>query len=518
MVPASVLHDFKTLARSLHPLITIETVEEERTEALLFAAAVELRQPLFDWSVTHGLCRVETAPSARVAAGPRGTAVPGRATGTAPVFIYGTTDPLGVLRHIETLTLTALFHVKDFGPHLTSPAVTRAFRDVMRRFAVTRSTIVLTGQVLKLPDELASIAVPLHLSLPDEQELAGMVRTLVSSLRARDRVTVSLTPDDERAFVRALTGLTLNQARQTLAYAALEDGKLDATDIGTLVRRKVEVVRESGLLEYFPVEDNTHELGGFASLKRWLERVQVGFSDEAQALNLRPPRGVLIVGVQGCGKSLSAKVIARSWRLPLLKLDAGSLYDKFIGESEKNLRRALSLAESMAPVVLWIDEIEKGFSTSDSDSDGGVSKRLLGGFLSWLQERRSQVFVVAVANDILALAPELLRKGRFDEIFFVDLPNQPEREAIVRIHLALRRQDPAKFDLTALGLATEGFSGAELEQAVVSALYRALHRKVDLDTSLLVEEIEGTVPLSVSRREDLEAVRVMARDRFVPVR
>jgi len=508
LVSASALHDFKTLAQSLHPLITIETVEEERTEALVRAAAAELRVPIFEWSVTRGLRRFES-----------GRPAPGSGrTGATDLATHGTTDPLGVLRHIETLSVTGVFLLKDFGPHLTSPPLVRAFRDVVRRFAATRSTIVITGQSITLPQALASVAVPVALSLPDEREITAMMATLLRSLRSRNQIKVSLGPDDERDIARALRGLTLNQARQTLAYAALDDGTLDASDIGTVLKRKAELVRESGLLEYFPVEDNTHELGGFAGLKGWLERARLGFSSEAQALNLKPPRGVLIVGVQGCGKSLAAKVIARSWRLPLLKLDAAGLYDKFIGESEKNLQRALRLAESMSPVVLWIDEIEKGFSTSGSDSDGGVSKRLLGSFLNWLQEHRAPVFVVAAANDVFGLPPELLRKGRFDEIFFVDLPDQRERESIFAIHLSFRRQDPAAFDLAALALTTDGFSGAEIEQAVVSGLYRALHGKTTLSTALLLEEISGTVPLSISRREDLDSLRSMARDRFVPVR
>jgi len=513
MVPASALHDLKTLAQSLHPLITIETLEEERTEALVRVAAAELRVPIFEWSVTRGLRRVETRSQA-----PAATTPGSRPAAAEALAVHGTADPLGVLKHIETLTVTAVFHLKDFAPLLTGAPLVRAFRDVVRRFATTRSTIVITGQRIALPEELAAVAVPLELSLPTEQEIAVMMHALLRSLRSRHQAKVSLGPEDEQAVARALRGLTLNQARQALAYAALDDGCLDAADIGTLLRRKADIVGESGLLEYFPVEDNTHELGGFANLKRWLERAQVGFSEEARALNLQAPRGVLIVGVQGCGKSLSAKVIARSWRLPLLKLDAGSLYDKFIGESEKNLRRALSLAESMSPVVLWIDEIEKSFSASGSDADGGVSRRLLGTFLNWLQERRAQVFVVAAANDVFGLPPELLRKGRFDEIFFVDLPDPDEREAILRIHLALRRQEAARFDLPALARASEGFSGAEIEQAIVSALYRALHAKTALDTPVLLEEMGQTVPLSVSRREDLDRLRELARDRFVPVR
>jgi SpoVK/Ycf46/Vps4 family AAA+-type ATPase len=227
---------------------------------------------------------------------------------------------------------------------------------------------------------------------------------------------------------------------------------------------------------------------------------------------------VLLVGVQGCGKSLAAKVIAREWGMTLLKLDAGRLYDKYIGESEKNLRRALDLAQSLAPVVLWIDEIEKGFAVSGGDGDGGVSRRLLGSFLTWMQERRDGVFVAATANDVFALPPELLRKGRFDEIFFVDLPDAAERDAIFRIHLGLRRQEAAQFDLDALVGASDGFSGAEIEQAVTSALYRALHRKITPGTQVLLEELAETVPLSVSRAEDLARLRATAAGRFVPVR
>ena len=514
MIPADTLHDLKTLAQSFHPLITLETVEEERVEALLQRAAAELRVPIFEWSVTRGLHRVTPAatPSRLAPAGDRTAAV-----GSALTNIHGTADALGVLRHIETLSVTALFHLKDFSPHVNSAAVVRAFRDVVRRFSTTHSTVIVTGEQIRLPEELVSIAVPVHLSLPSESEITEMMRTLARSLRARDRVKVSLSADDERVVARTLSGLTLNQARQALAYAALDDGELTVKDIATLQRRKAEVVRETGLLEYFPVEDNTHELGGFARLKEWLDRAEAGFSDDARALNLPAPRGVLIAGVQGCGKSLAAKVIARTWHLPLLKLDAGRLYDKYIGESEKNLRHALSLAESMAPVLLWIDEIEKSFSTSGSEIDGGVSRRLLGMFLTWLQEHRAPVFVVAVANDVFSLPPELLRKGRFDEVFFVDLPAHLEREAIFRIHLSRRRQDVARFDLAALAAATEGFSGAEIEQMVVSALYRALHQKTQLDTPALLDEARGTVPLSVSRREDLDHLRALARERFVPV-
>ncbi len=310
-----------------------------------------------------------------------------------------------------------------------------------------------------------------------------------------------VTDADLQPLVGALRGLTLNQARQAVSHALLRDGTLNTEAIGTVLQRKAEAISESGLLEYYPVQDNRFELGGFGNLKNWLQRAAVGFTEQARALNLTPPKGILLVGVQGCGKSLAAKVIAREWALPLLKLDMGRLYDKYIGETEKNFRKAISLAESIAPTVVWLDEIEKALGTvGGGEGDGGVSRRVFASFLTWLQDKKQEVFLVATANDLSVLPPELLRKGRFDEIFFVDLPNEEEREAILTIHLRLRKQDPQAFRLEEIVSASDGFSGAELEQAVVAALYRALHQKRSLDTELLLEELRQTVPLSVSRK------------------
>jgi SpoVK/Ycf46/Vps4 family AAA+-type ATPase len=314
--------------------------------------------------------------------------------------------------------------------------------------------------------------------------------------------------------------MTLHQARQVITHCVVEDGKLTAGDVQKILDRKIQAVKDGGLLEYYPLEDNRFELGGFANLKAWLERAKTGFSKEAKALNLTPPRGILLVGVPGCGKSLAAKVIARQWQLPLLKLDAGRLFDKFIGESEKNFRKAVEMAESLAPIVLWIDEIEKAMVAGggSGEADSGLSRRLFGAFLTWLQEKKQEVFVVATANNLATLPPELLRKGRFDEIFFVDLPDDREREAIWKIHLALRRQDPAAFDVEKVVSASDGFSGSEIEQAVVASLYRALHQKRPLTTDLLIEELGQTVPLSVTRLEDIDQLRETARGRFVNVR
>ena len=492
MPHADATHDLEALVRSRHPIVTIDTVEEERVDNLLQAVASALHMPLFTWTVTHGLQRV----------GGEGA-------------IYGTANPQVLVRHLATLTVRGIFHLKDLHVHLHDATVARGLRDTAQAFLRSGSTAVLSGESIHLPGELAREAIPFVLHLPDRGELQLVVHQILRSLKRQHEITVTLGPDGMESLLQALSGLTLNQARQAVAWAVLDDNALTAEDIPRLLRRKGEAVREGGLLEFYPPEDNTFELGGFDRLKAWLERARVGFTSEARALGLPAPRGILIVGVQGCGKSLAAKAIAHAWKQPLLKLDAARLYDKFIGESEKNLRKALDFAEAIAPSILWIDEIEKGFAAG-GEADAGLSQRILGSFLTWLQEREASVFVAATANDVMALPPELLRKGRFDEIFFVDLPEAAEREAIFRIHLLLRRQDPATFDLGALTAASEGFSGAEIEQAITAGLYRALHDRQRLTTAMLCEEMRGTQPLSVSRREDVERLREMARGRFVP--
>jgi hypothetical protein len=492
---ATSVHDVRMLILSFHPLLALETAEEERVESLLAEVAEQTRLTRFEWSLTRGLVRAGETQA-----------------------IAGTPDPLMLLRHVEGLTIEAIYHLKDFAPHLAQPAVARKLREVAQRFANTRSALVLSGTAIELPSELESLAVRYELALPDREELQEVLRTVIASLKKSAQIEVALGPEALDGLLAALSGLTLNQARQAIAHAALDHGRLGADEVAAIGARKAERLEGTGPLEYFPAEDNRFELAGFATLKSWLERARTGWSVEARSLHLSPPRGILLVGVQGCGKSLAAKATARAWRLPLLKLDAGRLYDKYIGESERNLRRAFAQAEAMAPVVLWIDEIEKSFGGAGSEQDGGVSRRLLGSFLTWLQEKPAGVFVVATANDVFALPPELVRKGRFDEIFFVDLPGADERRAIFEIHLRLRTQEPKEFDLDELVARSEGMSGAEIEQAVIASLYRALHEKRALDTDTVVLELESTVPLSVSRREDVERLRALARERFVPVR
>jgi MoxR-like ATPase len=493
--PTSV-HDLRTLVLSRYPAILVESTEEERARALLTAVAAQVNLPLYDWTVTKGL-------------GPAGH----------PNGLPGSQTPLGGLANLADVRTEGLFVLYDFVRHLGDAVVARKFRDLLERFASpsTMSTIVLVGHGGELPADIRPSVVTYELTPPTRDDYRSVVAAVSESLLATARAKVTLTPADHDAFAGALAGLTLNQARQLLARVAIDDGVLSAEDLPRVAEFKAAALRDDGLLEYFPAEDNPTELGGFAKLREWLDRAALARSPEAEKLNLPAPGGVLLVGVQGCGKSLAAKFIARVWRQPLLKLDAARLYDKYIGETEKNLRRAIDTAESLAPVVLWLDEIEKALSVSGGSEDGGVSQRLLGSFLTWLQEKRADVFVVATANDISRLPPELLRKGRFDEIFFVDLPSSTEREQILRIHLGLRKVDPATFDLAALAAASDGFSGAELEQAVIAGALRALQASKPFDTAAVLAELQATVPLSVSRAEDVKALREWASGRFVPV-
>lgn len=496
---ASAVHDLKTLVLSFHPAIAINSPEEDRIERLLDAVADDLGLAVYTWTMNRGLVR---KPS------------------TEQESHRTTADPAALLAHLEGLKVDAIFVLKDLARHLGDPGVARAFRDVTSAYAHRCATLVVTGAGHSFPPDLDREVVHFELALPSAKELGDVIDIVLDSMNDRVPTRVDLDPEEREEVLRALQGMTLNQARQAVARAMLSDGSLCAADIPALLETKAAALGDDGVLEYYPAEDNAFDLGGFERLVQWLERARIGFSPEAAALNLAPPKGLLLVGVQGCGKSLAAKWVAREWSLPLLKLDAGRLYNKYIGETERNLRRAIAVAESMAPAVLWIDEIEKAFAGSKVgvDQDGGVSQRVLATFLTWLQEKQSEVFVVATANDVLVLPPELLRKGRFDEIFFVDLPDVQERVAIFEIHLQQRKQNPALFDLAALAAATDGFSGAEIEQVVIASLYGALHQQQLLDTTLLLEEAARTRPLSVSRREDIDRLRSMASERFVPVR
>ncbi|MEM8604609.1 MAG: AAA family ATPase, partial [Cyanobacteria bacterium P01_H01_bin.121] len=346
------IREIQNLVSSFHPVIVIETVEEERVHDLLMAATKDMQMAMFEWSIAQGLGRVAgsfDAPWVNEYAPP----------GTIQASTFeNTAEPLPLLKHMADMSLKALFWLKDFAKYFDEPVITRQFRELVQRFAENRAAIVITGDTVELPPEINHAAVYFNLKLPEQDELHKAVLEVVRGLKFKRRIQVNISEQDLVVLVQALSGMTLQQARQVLAYAALEDGQLTAADVRQILHRKSQVIRAGSLLEYYPLDEVEAELGGFAGLKRWLDQVRVGFSAKARALNLQAPKGILIVGIQGCGKSLAAKAIAKGWRLPLLKLDAGRLFDKYVGESEKNFRQAVALAESMSPTILWIDEIE----------------------------------------------------------------------------------------------------------------------------------------------------------------
>jgi hypothetical protein len=485
-------HELGLLIRSRHPLVVIESVEADRIESLLRLTADGLDIPLMVWSPTRGLGRV----------GLSGT-------------VYETAEARAALAHVASSPLRAIYHFPGLSARLDNDLMLQArLREAVDRSREINTTIFLTGLEVSLPGDLHHLATPFALPGPSEAEFRALLGNLVRDLSDRAHVDVDLTKADFSRLLRHLHGLTLMEAEKILTKALVEDRRLTVEDIQHVIEAKKRVIEREGLLEYYPPEQSLTRIADLAYLKKWLRKRKavVEDPDAAERFGLAFPKGVLLLGVPGCGKSLCAKAVAGEWRLPLLKLDPSRLYNKYIGETEKNLVRAIEAAERMAPVVLWIDELEKAFASGGGD-DSGVSMRVLGSFLSWMQERSGNVFVVATANQIERVPPELLRKGRFDEIFFVDLPGPPVRAEIFEIHLSSRGHESDPFDLGELAHATDGFSGAEIEQVVVSALFSAFSDRSQLTQAALLAEVASTVPLSVTMAERIEAMRTWAKTR-----
>jgi hypothetical protein len=488
------LKDLRLLIQSRYPILYVETHDEERLAQRLAQICGELRMPFLTWSVSQGLQGGET------------------------YSLDETRQPLKLLEQIRAQRGPALYLLRDFHPFLAEPAVVRSLREIAQGELGQLVTVVLCSPAIELPIELRKVAARYRLQLPAPEELRQCVLETFHQLKRGRNLRYGLVEAQLRQLVRNLSGMTLSEARRLVTSCLLDDGALDAADLPKAMAAKIEELAESSVLELQGVDHESVPLGGLRRLREWLHRYQAGYSERARQLGLRPPRGVLLVGVQGCGKSLAAKAIAREWGVPLARLDPSRLFDKYIGESERNLRNALETAEALAPIVLWIDEIEKVFAAGgSSEADAGLSRRLFGSFLTWMQEREGSVFVAATANHIASLPPELLRKGRFDEVFFIDLPDSQARREIFTIHLRLRQQTPETFDLETLVRDSEGFSGAEIEQAVVSALYGLVAEGAPhLTDERLRAEMQRIIPLSRSHREEVATLRRMARERFVP--
>jgi len=488
-----VIKELNLLIRSRHAIICLETVEEERAESLLKHLADSMNLPFFTWALGRGLQRADVGKP-----------------------VYGTTDPKQALDHIEASQFSAIYHFQGLGPLLDDALLRARLVGGARRFTKMEGALVLTGVDVQIPEEARAHTAQVRLPPPSRQDYAKLLQRIYRDLSKRMKITVEMGKHDFSRLLNDLNGLTLLEAEKILTKAMIEDGRLSPDDLQVVIEAKKKIVEREGLLEYFPVEESMADIADLAHLKDWLAKRKtiIDNPERARGMGLSFPKGILLLGVPGSGKSLCAKAVAMEWALPLLKMDPSNLYNKYIGETEKNFKRAMATADKMAPVVLWIDEIEKVLATNDQE-DGGVSLRVLGMFLSWLQDRKGDVFVVATSNDVQRLPPELLRKGRFDEIFFVDLPDQAAREAIFRIHVERRRHDPGRFDLCRLAEAAEGFSGAEIEQVVGAALYTAFSRGEPLTTELLLEECGHTNPLSRTRSEHIHSLRAWAAGRTV---
>lgn len=479
-----------------HPCISILTHEESYALGLVKTAAVQLRRKLWVWSVIGS-----------VHDGMRSDGLP----------ISDTEHPGAALYHFSLRENRSICVMLDLVDHLKDSRTLRVLREVIERFRETGGHLVLIDHRDELPAAVAAHASRFEISFPDEAELESIVVSTLRQFHREKPIDVDITRKDLQTIIRNLRGLTRRQAEQVIIEVVAEDRRFHAGDINRVLARKRQMIHRGGLLEYVETPIDLSEIGGLRRLKRWLKQRENALTDVGTAFGLGAPRGVLMLGVQGAGKSLCAKAIATAWQRPLLRMDPGALYDRYVGESERRLRDALRQTEMMAPIVLWIDEIEKAFASAASRStDGGLSQRMFGTLLTWMQEHDAPVFLVATANDIEALPPELLRKGRFDEIFFVDLPDEPTRKEIFAIHLKKRDRKPADFDLDALADVSGGHSGAEIEQAIISALHEAFAANAELDTARIKTAICESPPLSVTMSERVDALRRWAEGRCVP--
>ena len=433
--------------------------------------------------------------------------------------IYNTREPVQALANMESMTLEAVFILKDFHRHMDDPVVVRRLRDVGQKFSANRRTVIITAPEIAVPAELTTLVEYFDLPLPDQDRLHELIHEMFTRLSKTYTLKLQLDAAGVDAMAANLRGLSEEEAERAISQALVTRYALCPESVTDVLDAKKQLLRHSGMLEFIETSDNMSAVGGLENLKHWLGQRRGAWEDAAREFGLEPPRGMIVLGVQGCGKSLCARAVAGEWKLPLVKFDTSAVYDKYIGETEKRIRKVFQVAEGLAPCVLWIDELEKVFAGSGPDSasaDAGVSSRLLASFLSWMQDRKAAVFVAATCNNVSVLPPELIRKGRFDELFFVDLPNQAERKQIFSIQLARRKRNPAEFDLEKVATAAKGYSGAEIDAAVQGALYGAYSEKKPLATQFLLDALAQTVPLSITRAEEIGELREWARTRAVP--
>jgi len=484
--------DLEALICSSTPIVVVETNEEQPIVAQFMRLSLTLPRPFFQWTLTEGL----------------------RPLGIDRTGPDHSREPTDVLVDIKMSSEPGVYLLTDFHPFLEEAVHIRLLKDIALKQHLVNHTVVLISHALKIPPELERYCARFELAVPTREELMKLVLAETAAW-SRERAGANIRTNRRmlNALVENLRGVPVGDAKR-LARGALDDGAITDDDLPAIMKAKFELLNQDGVLSFEYDVSRFREVGGLQRLKQWLELRRPVFTGELDKPGLDPPKGVLLLGVQGCGKSLAAKAVAGSWQVPLMRLDFGTLYNKFHGETERNLRESLRMAEVMEPCVLWIDEIEKGIGSDGMD--GGTSRRVLGTLLTWLAEHERRVFIVATANDIESLPPELLRKGRLDEVFFVDLPDETTRRTIVEIHLAKRALANSGIDAERVATACEGFSGSELEQLVVASLYTAHAAQSEPTTEMLLEEAARTRPLSVVMAERISRLRAWAKNRTVP--
>jgi len=497
----SVYRELDVLIRAKYPIIYLVTHEEERVEDLLIRLARSQNKACYSWSSTRGLL-------------PTGTDLQSRKKVSEM-----TRDPMSALDAVMENLENAFFIFKDFHSFLEQDTVIRRrVRELASFLRDSPRTLFFVSPTLYVPCELEKEITVIEFGYPTAGELNQKLDEMIALVKENPRVRIDLGPEDREKLIKACSGLTLREVENVLSKTLISRLKLDSGDLSAILQEKEQIIRKSGILEYYSATTEFGNVGGLENLKSWLQKRSEAFTERARAFGCTPPKGILLLGVQGCGKSLVAKAVSSLWNVPLLRLDMGRIFSGLVGSSEENVRRAIRTAESVAPAILWIDEIEKAFSgvQSSGSTDSGVTSRVFGTFITWLQEKTSPVFVIATSNRIRDLPPELFRKGRFDDIFFVDLPQAEEREAIFGIHLRKKKRDPGAFDLKLLARKTDGFSGSEIEEAISSAIYEAFHQGRELDTECIVAAISETYPLSRTMREEIDELRRWATERARP--
>lgn len=476
--------EFELLLRARYPLVYIPTVEEERVEgAIADCAKRQGNRGVYIWDFVDGY------------------------QGNPNDKGYGRRNPLQALEFVEKLPATApaIFILRDFQRFLDDISISRKLRNLMRLLKSQPKNIVVVSAQLAIPDDLSEVFTVVEFALPSATDISEEIQRLLAGMGQR------LSSDVLDEMVRASQGLSLERIRRVLARAIATHGELTLDDVDLILEEKRQTIRQTQILDFYPAQEDMSDIGGLDNLKDWLLRRGGAFSEKAQQYGLPHPRGLLLVGIQGTGKSLTAKAIAHHWHLPLLRLDVGRLFAGLVGESESRTRQMIQLSEALSPCVLWIDEIDKAFAGADGRSDGGTASRVFGTFITWMAEKRSPVFVVATANNIQALPPEMLRRGRFDEIFFVGLPTQEERKAILMVHLSrLRPQTVKSYDLDRLAYETPDFSGAEIEQMLIEAMHIGFSQGRDFTTEDVLAAASQIVPLARTAQEQIQHLQAWA--------